>query len=114
VVAGGQDSWIFHYGIKAWRQIDLSQLNMYKLREEFKKADYKNIEIADLRSFINDKMQQLMQRNVTRIPFAQRLQEIIDRYNAGGAATEDYFNDLMTFMEGLKAEDRKAYQGRVN
>lgn len=95
------------YRIKAWRQIDLNQLNMDKLREEFKKAEYKNIEIADLRAFINDNMQQLMQRNVTRIPFAQRLQEIIDRYNAGGAATEDYFNDLMTFMEGLKAEEER-------
>jgi type I restriction enzyme, R subunit len=94
-------------GIKAWKQIDLSNLNMDKLREEFKKAEYKNIEIADLRAFIANKMEQLLQRNVTRMPFAQRLQEIIDRYNAGGAVTEDYFNDLMSFIEGLRAEEER-------
>jgi type I restriction enzyme, R subunit len=95
------------FGIKAWKQIDLSQLNMDKLREEFKKAEYKNIEIADLRAFISDKLQQLMQINVTRVPFAQRMQEIIDRYNAGGAVTEDYFNDLMNFMEQLRDEEER-------
>jgi type I restriction enzyme R subunit len=35
------------------------------------------------------------------------LQAIIDRYNAGGAATESIFNDLVEYAESLKAEDER-------
>jgi type I restriction enzyme R subunit len=93
--------------IKAWKQIDLSKLDMDKLREEYKKAEYKHIEIADLRAFISDKLEKMIAQNTTRKSFAERLQEIIDRYNSGGALTEDYFNDLMSFMEKLREEEER-------
>ena len=89
---------------KIW---DLSKINFEKLREEFKQAAYKNIEIADLRAFIEHKLEQMIQQNVTRIDFAQRLQEIIDTYNAGGSSTENYFDDLMNFAKDMKAEDER-------
>jgi hypothetical protein len=54
--------------------------------EEFKKATYKNIEITDLRAFLQHKLEQMLQQNATRTDFAQRLQQIIDAYNAGGCA----------------------------
>ena len=66
--------------------------NIEKLKEEYKQAPYKNIEIADLRAFIADKLQQMIERNVSRTSFAQRLQEIIDRYNAGNATNESADN----------------------
>jgi type I restriction enzyme R subunit len=97
-----------NYGIKPWKQIDLSKLDMDKLREDYKQAPYKNIEIADLRAFISDKLQQMLQRNVTRSSFAEKLQEIIDRYNSGGAATENYFDALMDFVEELREEEMRA------
>jgi len=89
---------------KTW---DLSKINFEKLKEEFKRVTYKNIEIADLRAFIECKLEQMIQQNVTRIDFAQRLQEIIDTYNAGGSSTENYFNDLMNFAKDMKAEDER-------
>lgn len=94
-------------GINAWKLIDLSKMDMQKLREEYKQAEYKNIEIADLRAFISEKLQQMMRQNVTRISFAEKLQQIIDRYNAGGTITEDYFSDLMSFMEKLREEEER-------
>jgi len=96
------------YAIKAWKEIDLSKLNIDKLREEYKQAPYKNIEIADLRSFISAKLQLMMERNVTRTSFAQKLQEIIDRYNAGNSDNENYFNDLFDFVQKMKDEDLRA------
>ncbi len=95
------------YGIKAWKQIDLSKLDVEKLREQYKEATYKNIEIADLRAFIDAKLQQLLSQNVTRSSFAQRLQEIIDRYNAGGLRNEDSFDELVSFVEQLQAEQSR-------
>lgn len=96
------------YAIKAWKQIDLSKLNIDKLREEYKQAPHKNIEISDLRDFIAGKLQQMMERNISRISFAQKLQEIIDRYNSGNATNESYFDDLMDFIEKLKVEEMRA------
>ncbi len=96
------------YGIQSWKQIDLSQLNIEKLRKEFEQATYKNIEIADLRAFIEDKLQNMLKSNITRKPFAQRLQEIIEKYNMGITTREDYFDDLMDFFQNMKDEDKRA------
>ena len=89
---------------KVW---DLSKINFDKLREEFKRATYKNIEIADLRAFLQHKLELMLQQNATRTDFAQRLQQIIDAYNAGGSSTENYYEDLMKFTEDLRAEDER-------
>ena len=95
------------YYITAWKAIDLSKLNIEKLRTQYKEAQHKNIEINDLRAFITDKLAAMMQNNTTRSSFAQKLQEIIDRYNSGGALTDDYFNDLVNFVNNLKEEEER-------
>ena len=95
------------YVIRAGRELDLSKIDFGKLREEFQKAEYKNIEITDLRAFIEDKLARMLARNVNRIDFAQRLQEIINRYNAGGRLTDDYFDDLLQFAETLREEEKR-------
>ncbi len=89
---------------KTW---DLSKINFDKLREEFRQAAYKNIEIADLRAFLQRKLELMLQQNATRTDFAQRLQEIIDTYNSGGSATENSFEDLVKFAEELRAEEER-------
>ncbi len=89
---------------KTW---DLSKINFEKLKEDFKCASHKNIEIADLRAFIAHKLELMLQQNTTRLDFAQRLQQIIDTYNAGGSSNENYFEELMKFTEELKAEDER-------
>jgi type I restriction enzyme R subunit len=89
---------------KTW---DLSKINFEKLKEDFQHAAYKNIEITDLRVFIERKLEQMIQQNVTRIDFAQRLQEIIDTYNAGGSSTENYYDHLMDFAKEMQAEDER-------
>lgn len=89
---------------KVW---DLSKLDFEKLKEEFAEAQYKNIEIAEVKAFIDDKLRQMMEVNHTRTDFAEKLQEIVDRYNAGSSSAENYFDDLMTFAKGLKEEDER-------
>ncbi|MDY0833437.1 type I restriction endonuclease subunit R [Pseudomonas sp. SED1] len=91
--------------VRKGRTWDLSKIDFDKLREEFKQTVYKNIEIADLRGFLEQKIAQMLAVNKTRSDFAQRLQEIIDRYNAGGSATEDYHEELLRYLEALSVED---------
>jgi type I restriction enzyme, R subunit len=87
--------------------LDLNKIDYDKLKTEFKLAPYKNIQIADLRSFIENKLDRMLQQNTTRTDFAQRLQFIVDRYNAGGAATENYYEALVDFAQNLKQESER-------
>lgn len=86
---------------RAW---DLSKINFDKLKEDFQRASYKNIEIADLRAFIQHKLDQMLRQNATRSDFAQRLQRIIDTYNAGSSSADNYFEDLVKFTKDLQEE----------
>lgn len=89
---------------KVW---DLSRIDFDKLRAEFKEAHYKNIEIADIRAFIQHKLDQMLQQNTTRIAFAERLQKIIDNYNAGGSSNERFYEELLQFTREMKSEDER-------
>ncbi|WP_218005321.1 type I restriction enzyme endonuclease domain-containing protein [Hydrogenophaga palleronii] len=86
---------------KAW---DLSKVNVEKLREEFKQAPFKNIEIADLQAFLQRKLAEMLAQNSTRTDFIQRLQKVIDTYNSGATSTENYYDELTAYAQELKEE----------
>lgn len=89
------------------RTWDLSKIDFDKLKEEFKEKEYKNIEIADIKGFLEKKVDQMLNQNTTRHDFAEKLQEIINRYNTGGSATEEHYQELLDFAENLGVEDER-------
>jgi len=89
---------------KTW---DLSKIDFEKLEEEFKCTPHKNIEIADLRAFIQKKLDQMLKENASRTDFATRLQGIIDRYNSGSSSADNYFDELVKFTKDLQAESER-------
>lgn len=93
--------------IKKGRVWDLSKIDFDKLKADFKVFPHKNIEIADLRQFIQHKLDHMLQQNVTRTDFAERLQRIIDTYNAGGTSTEDYYEQLVQHVNAMREEDER-------
>jgi type I restriction enzyme R subunit len=101
------DSHVQYGAIQEDITLDLSELDFEKLREEFKYKAYKNIEIAELRALIEDKLEKMLRRNAARVNFVQRYQAIIDNYNAGGSSNENYYRDLLSFTEELKEEEER-------
>lgn len=95
------------YGIVKSKVIDLSKLDIDKIREQFKKAPYKNIEISDLRVFIEEKLEAMIKINVTRSTFSEMFKNIIDRYNAGGSENEDFYEELLKFVEKMQEEEER-------
>ncbi len=89
---------------KSW---DLSKIDFDKLREEFRQTAYKNIEIADLRAFLEKKLQDMLAQNRTRRDFAERLQEIIDTYNAGSTSADADYAELLRFTQALGEEEER-------
>ena len=100
--------------VKKGKVLDLSKIDFEKLKEEFKVKEFKNIEIANLRDFIEKKLEDMLKENRTRSNFAEKLQEIINRYNAGGLATENYFDELVKYAESLKVEDERHTREGLN
>jgi len=93
--------------LRKGRVLDLSRLDFSDLKHEFEATDYKNIETVNLREFLHKKLEDMLRVNLNRIDFATRLQQIIDKYNAGGMTTENYFDDLLDFARSLKSEDER-------
>ena len=96
------------YVIHQGKVIDLSKIDVDELRKEIRTAQYKAIEIDDLKAFIDQALQQMLNRNCTRQKFSERFKGIIDRYNAGGSENEDYYEQLIQLIEDMKREDKRA------
>ncbi|MDP4181811.1 MAG: type I restriction endonuclease subunit R [Bacillota bacterium] len=95
------------YAIVKAKVIDLSKLDVDKIREQFKKTPYKNIEITDLRMFIEEKLEAMLNINVTRSKFSDMYKSIIDRYNSGGSENEDFYEELLKFVEKMQEEEER-------
>lgn len=106
---GAQDTFTITKRGRVW---DLSKIDFDKLKQEFRQADHRNIEIADLRAFVEKKLADMLKQNATRTDFAERLRRIIEDYNAGGSSNESYFDELIKFTRDLKGEsERHAREG---
>lgn len=100
------------YEIHNTKVIDLSKIDTNELRAEIKKAEYKAVEIDDLKAFLEKTLQDMLHRNCTRMQFSQRFKGIIDRYNAGGSENETYYEQLVQLLEDMQREqDRPNKEG---
>src|SRR5690625_550639 len=95
------------YEVKKMKTLNLTEINTDEIRKTIKESPYKNIEIQELRSFIEDKLEKLLEDNKTRTNFVERYKELIDRYNSGNSTNEDYYEDLVDFVSNLKQEDER-------
>ena len=101
-----KENWI-SYRISREKEIDVGSLDFEALQTKFKESPLKNIEVAHLREFIEQKLQALLDVNHTRNGFIERLQRIINEYNSGGRTTEQSFEDLNSFKDELSQEEQR-------
>ena len=99
----------FQYKIEGTEVIDLSKIDVEELRKEIKLAKYKAVEINDLKEYLEKALEQMINRNCTRVKFSERYRRIIDSYNAGGTENEEYYEQLVKLLEELKQEEERAY-----
>lgn len=97
-----------NYAIHEYKVIDLSKVDVEALRQEIRTAEYKAIEIDDMKMFIQKALRSMINKNCERIKFSERFQNIIDKYNSGGSENEDYYEQLVKLVEDLKNENKRA------
>lgn len=88
------------------RRIDLSQIDFDALRERFDQG-YKRTATEKLRSAVNQKLQQLVRHNRTRMNYMEAFQQMLDDYNAGAVNVDVMFERLMAFVGELEAEEKR-------
>lgn len=93
--------------ITDYRQINLGALDFAKLREEFPKKAYKNMEFTDLKEFMEIKLKQMMAKNKTRGKFLEDFQKVVDEYNNGSLDVEEAYETLIKKFEDLTKEEER-------
>lgn len=95
------------------KRIDLSQIDFDALAQEFGKGR-KNTATQQLRAAVERKVAELMRLNPTRLDYAERLQEMVDRYNSGSANIEELFEQLKLFTQDLDEEEKRAVRENLS
>jgi type I restriction enzyme, R subunit len=91
--------------------VDLSKINMEKLRDEFaKKVKRKATLIEDIRQIVEEKLAQMLAANPLRMNYEKKYQEIIAAYNQDKdrATVEDTFAKLIDLANRMSDEQRRA------
>lgn len=102
------------YTFKGDEVIDLSKLNLDEVEKEISKSPYKSLNFDDLRKFIEKALQQMINRNQTRIKFSERYKKIIENYNSGSTNNDEFFKALKDFLASLKEEEKRAAREGLN
>ena len=93
--------------------LDLSQIDMEKLREEFaKKVHHKATALQDIREIIEQKLAEILARNPLRMDYQRKYEEIVADYNRekDRVTIEETFRRLTELVEELDAEQRRAVE----
>jgi type I restriction enzyme R subunit len=92
-------------------EIDISHLDLDKLKQAFAKSKSKNKIVFDLEKAVTDKLNKMLQQNSSRLHFYQEYERIIDAYNNGKDAhtVEKTFNDVQDFITKLNVESSRAF-----
>jgi type I restriction enzyme R subunit len=88
------------------KTIDLSHLNLDKLREKFLKTENKSTAVQILKDRIERQLKKMVDENPTRVDFYKKYQEIIEEYNKGKdvVTIEEVFKELVEFVNSMTEE----------
>ena len=93
--------------------LDLSQIDMEKLRAEFaKKVRHKATALQDIRDIVEQKLAEMLARNPSRMDYQQRYEEIVAAYNRekNRVTIEETFRRLVELVDELDVEQKRAVE----
>ena len=87
--------------------VNLSEIDFEALQAKFAQG-HKRTEAEKLKRLIEGKLAQMMKVNSSRADLAEKLQRLIDEYNAGSKNIEAFFEELKAFAQALTVEEQRA------
>lgn len=92
-------------------QLDLSDIDMEKLRDEFaKKARHKATAIQEIRELVEQRLAAMLAQNPMRMDYQEKYEQIVEDYNRqkDQVSVEETFRRLTELIEELDAEQMRA------
>jgi type I restriction enzyme R subunit len=99
-------------GYDARPPVDLSQLDLQAAQTTFTLA-HPHTAAEQLRGALATRLRGMLQRNRRRRDFANKLQRLIDEYNAGSLNVELFFHHLVELAGALDAEEQRLVAERL-
>jgi type I restriction enzyme, R subunit len=82
------------YLISDTKPIDLSSIDFESLKKMFENSR-KNTQAESLKNALRVKISAMVILNKQRVDYAERLQQLIDKFNSGSIYVEQFFDNLM-------------------
>lgn len=95
------------------RRVDLSLIDFDALRERFEQG-YKRTATERLRGSVNQRLQNMVRQNRTRMNYLETFQQMISAYNDGAVNVDVMFERLMAFVGELEAEEKRAISEQLS
>jgi len=86
--------------------LDLSKIDFKTLKNHFDKG-HKRTVIEKLKAVIEQRLQEMVKLNQSRLNYLRKFQQMIDEYNAGSKNIEQFFRKLTDFVKELDDEERR-------
>jgi len=93
-------------GIEPDPLIDLSQIDFDRLAAQF--AGRKRAETDRLATLLRQRSIEAARRNPTRFDLVERIEELIETYNAGSLNIDEYLRRLVSLSKDLTTEEQRA------
>ena len=87
--------------------VDLSKIDFEALKQQFEQGKKRTL-LERLKAQVQQRVNQMVQLNRSRMDYLKRLQRMIDEYNAGRIDTDLFFEQLMAFTRDLNDEDKRS------
>ena len=89
---------------------ELSTIDLDRLRAEFASVKHKATALEDIRALVERKLARMLQQNPLRMDYYRRYSEIVADYNRekDRVTIEETFAQLLSLVQGLDAEQRRA------
>jgi type I restriction enzyme R subunit len=91
---------------KAVKRVNLRELDLKSLLKRFEQGK-KRTEADRLRQTVAGALNRMVLLNRTRLDFLDRLQKMIDEYNAGTLNVEEFYAQLLELTAGLQEEEKR-------
>lgn len=88
------------------RLVDLSRIDFEALRRRFLEGRQRT-EAERLRTLVSAKLHEMVRLNRSRAQYLERLQRLIEEYNAGSKNVELFFQELMELTQELSVEEQR-------
>lgn len=94
-------------------RVDLTEIDFDALDALFA-SDKKATAVSRLRASLEERLARMVRTNPSRVHYAEKLREMIERYNRGSKNIEEFFEELKQLAASLSEEEQRAVREELS